>query len=155
MVEISPFLWFNDNAEEALEFYAGVFANSEIINVTRMDGPSNSVDGFVIGSIRIENLTFSIMNGGPAFVLNEAFSLVVSCQDQAEVDFYWSRLGDSGEPGPCGWLKDRFGLSWQIIPSLLTRLLADPDPVKAGRVRDAMMAMKKIECDTLQAAYDE
>jgi predicted 3-demethylubiquinone-9 3-methyltransferase (glyoxalase superfamily) len=154
MVEVSPFLWFNDNAEQALEFYAGVFTNSEIVNVTRMDVPAMPNGGFIIGTIRIENLTISIMNGGPSFSLNEAFSLVVSCQDQAEVDYHWSSLGDGGEPGPCGWLKDKFGLSWQIIPTLLTELLGDPDPEKAGRVRDAMMIMSKIECGELQAAYD-
>lgn len=154
MVDVSPFLWFNDNAEPALEFYAGVFANSEIVNVTRMDVPTMPNGGFLIGTIRIENLTISIMNGGPVFSLNEAFSLVVSCQDQAEVDYYWSSLGNGGEPGPCGWLKDKFGLSWQIIPTLLTELLGDPDPEKAGRVRDAMMIMSKIECGELQAAYE-
>lgn len=154
MVDVSPFLWFNDDAEQALEFYAGVFSNSEVINVTRMDVPSMPNGGFIIGTIRIENLTISIMNGGPSFSLNEAFSLVVSCQDQSEVDYYWSSLGDGGEASQCGWLKDRFGLSWQIIPTLLTQLLSDPDPVKAGRVRDAMMIMSKIECDKLQAAYD-
>ena len=154
MVDVSPFLWFNDNAQQALEFYAGVFADSEIVNVTRMDVPTMPNGGFIIGTIRIENLTISIMNGGPSFSLNEAFSLVVSCQDQAEVDYYWSSLNDGGEPGPCGWLKDRFGLSWQIIPTLLTELLGDPDPEKAGRVRDAMMIMGKIECGELRAAYD-
>ena len=154
MVDVSPFLWFNDNAEPALEFYAGVFANSEIVNVTRMDVPTMPNGGFLIGTIRIENLTISIMNGGPAFSLNEAFSLVVSCQDQAEVDYYWSSLGNGGEPGPCGWLKDKFGLSWQIIPTLLPELLGDADPQKAGRVRDAMMAMSKIDCGELQAAFD-
>ena len=154
MVEVSPFLWFDDNAEPALEFYAGVFANSEIVDVTRMDVPSMPNGGFVIGTIRIENLTITIMNGGPTFSLNEAFSLVVACQDQAEVDYYWAALGDGGEPSQCGWLKDRFGLSWQVVPTLLTELLGDPDPEKAGRVRDAMMTMKKIECDKLQAAYD-
>jgi predicted 3-demethylubiquinone-9 3-methyltransferase (glyoxalase superfamily) len=154
VVNVAPFLWFNDNAEQALDLYAGVFANSEVIDVTRMDVPTMPNGGFIIGTIRIENLTLSIMNGGPSFALNEAFSLVVSCRDQSEVDYYWSALGDGGEPGQCGWLKDRFGLSWQIVPSLLSELLSDPDPVKAGRVRDAMMEMRKIECDALQAAYD-
>ncbi len=154
MVDVSPFLWFDDDAEQALEFYAGVFADSEIVNVTRMDVPTMPNEGFVIGTIRIANLTFSIMNGGPTFALSEAFSLFVSCQDQAEVDYYWSSLVDGGEPGQCGWLKDQFGLSWQIIPTLLSALLGDPDAEKAGRVRDAMMMMNKIECDKLQAAYD-
>jgi predicted 3-demethylubiquinone-9 3-methyltransferase (glyoxalase superfamily) len=154
MVDVSPFLWFDDNAEKALAFYAGVFANSEIINVTRMDVPTMPNGSFVIGTIRIENLTITIMNGGPTFSLNEAFSLVVSCRDQSEVDYYWSALVDGGVPSQCGWLKDQFGLSWQIIPQLLPELLGDPDPQKSGRVRDAMMIMSKIECDTLQAAYD-
>jgi predicted 3-demethylubiquinone-9 3-methyltransferase (glyoxalase superfamily) len=154
VVDLTPFLWFDDDAEQALEFYARVFANSEIVDVTRMDVPETPNGGFVIGTIRIENLTITIMNGGPTFRLNEAFSLAVSCQDQDEVDYYWSALGDGGEPGPCGWLKDRFGVSWQIIPTLLGELLGDADPEKAGRVHDAMMAMTKIECATLQAAYD-
>ena len=154
MVNVAPFLWFDDDAEQALDFYASVFKNSEIVNVTRMDVPSMSNGGFIIGTIRIENLTITIMNGGPTFALTEAFSLVVSCRDQSEVDYYWSALVDGGEPGQCGWLKDRFGLSWQIIPTLLTELLSDPDPEKSGRVRDAMMVMSKIECDTLQAAHD-
>jgi len=154
VVDLTPFLWFDDDAEQALEFYARVFANSEIVDVTRMDVPETPNGGFVIGTIRIENLTITIMNGGPTFRLNEAFSLAVSCQDQDEVDYYWSALGDGGEPGPCGWLKDRFGVSWQIIPTLLGELLGDTDQEKAGRVHEAMMAMSKIDCATLQAAYD-
>jgi predicted 3-demethylubiquinone-9 3-methyltransferase (glyoxalase superfamily) len=154
VVTVAPFLWFDDDAEQALVFYASVFKNSEIVNVTRMDVPSMSNGGFIIGTIRIENLTITIMNGGPTFALTEAFSLVVSCRDQSEVDYYWSALVYGGEPGQCGWLKDRFGLSWQIIPTLLTEFLSDPDPEKSGRVRDAMMVMSKIECDTLQAAHD-
>jgi predicted 3-demethylubiquinone-9 3-methyltransferase (glyoxalase superfamily) len=154
VASVSPFLWFDDDAEQALEFYAAVFANSEIVDVARMDVPTMPEGSFVIGTIRIENLTLLIMNGGPTFRLTEAFSLAVFCADQAEVDYYWSALGEDGEPSQCGWLKDRFGLSWQVIPTLLTELLSDPDPVKSGRVRDAMLAMTKIECDTLQAAYD-
>jgi predicted 3-demethylubiquinone-9 3-methyltransferase (glyoxalase superfamily) len=154
MVTVAPFLWFNDDAEQALDFYASVFENSEVVDVTRMDVPSMPNGGFIIGTIRIENLTITIMNGGPMFALTEAFSLVVSCQDQAEVDYYWSALVEGGQPSQCGWLKDRFGLSWQIIPTLLGELMGDPDPVKAGRVRDAMLTMSKIECDVLRAAYD-
>jgi predicted 3-demethylubiquinone-9 3-methyltransferase (glyoxalase superfamily) len=154
VVNIAPFLWFDDDAEQALDFYAGVFSNSEVVNVTRMDVPSMPNGGFVIGTIRIENLSITIMNGGPTFALTEAFSLVVSCQNQTEVDYYWSALGEGGQPGQCGWLKDQFGLSWQVIPTLLGELMSDPDPQKSGRVRDAMMTMTKIECDQLQAAYD-
>jgi len=154
VVSVAPFLWFNDNAEEALAYYSTVFANSEIIEVTGMDVPSMPDGDFVIGTIRIEDLTITIMNGGPAFALNEAFSLAVSCEGQDEVDYYWGALVDGGEPSQCGWLKDRFGLSWQIVPTLLPKLLGDPDPKKAARVRDAMMTMGKIECDALQSAYD-
>ena len=154
VVDVAPFLWFNDNAEQALAFYADVFDDAEVVDVTRMDVPSMPNGGFVIGTIRIENLTLSIMNGGPAHSLTEAFSLVVSCRDQDEVDYFWSALGDGGAPGPCGWLKDQFGLSWQIVPTLLTELLSDPDPVRAARVRDAMLTMSKIDCGALRAAYD-
>ncbi len=154
MPSVTPFLWFDDNAEEAMNYYTKVFANSEIVTVQRMDMPTVPDQNFVIGSIRIENLTFTIMNGGPMFKLNESFSLAVSCHGQEEVDYYWNALVDGGEPSQCGWLKDRFGLSWQIIPTMLTDMLSDPDPEKAGRVRDAMMQMHKIECDALQVAYD-
>ena len=118
------------------------------------DVPEMTTGGYVIGVIRIELLTITIMSGESPFQLNESFSLVVSCRDQAEVDYFWSALLAGGEPSQCGWLKDRFGVSWQIIPTLLAELLGDADPEKAGRVRDAMMTMVKIECDALQAAYD-
>ena len=154
MVSVAPFLWFNDNAEEALAYYTDVFANSEIVDVTRMDVPSMPNGDFLIGTIRIEDLTITIMNGGPSFTLNEAFSLAVSCEGQDEVDYYWNALVEGGTPSQCGWLKDRFGLSWQIVPTLLPQLLGDSDPIRAGRVRDAMLAMGKIECDVLQHAYD-
>jgi len=154
VVSVAPFLWFNDNAEEALAYYTDVFANSEIVDVTRMDVPSMPNGDFLIGTIRIEDLTITIMNGGPSFTLNEAFSLAVSCEGQDEVDYYWNALVEGGTPSQCGWLKDRFGLSWQIVPTLLPQLLGDSDPIRAGRVRDAMLAMGKIECDVLQHAYD-
>lgn len=154
VVSVTPFLWFDDNAEAAMNFYAATFAHSEIVTINRMDMPTTPDVDFIIGTIRIEDLTFSIMNGGPAHQLSEAFSLVVTCEDQLEVDYYWLALGSGGEPGPCGWLKDQFGLSWQIIPTMLIELLSDPDPEKSSRVRDAMLKMSKIECDTLQAAYD-
>ena len=120
MVSVAPFLWFDDDAEQALEFYAGVFTNSEIVDVTRMDVPTMPDGDFMIGTIRIENLTITIMNGGPTFTLNEAFSLVVSCEDQDEVDYYWTALREGGEPSQCGWLKDRFGLSWQVVPDAVS-----------------------------------
>jgi len=148
------FLWFDDNAQEALAFYASVFENSAIVSVTSIDEPSMPSGGFVIGTIRIENLDITILNGGPMFTLNEAFSLFVSCETQDEVDYLWRALCDGGEPRQCGWLKDRFGVSWQIIPTLLQELMGDADPVRSGRVRDAMMTMSKIESDQLRAAYE-
>ncbi len=154
VVSVTPFLWFDDNAEAAMNFYAATFAHSEIVTINRMDMPTTPGVDFIIGTIRIEDLTFSIMNGGPVFKLNESFSLAVSCQGQEEVDYYWTALVKGGEPSQCGWLKDQFGLSWQIIPTMLIELLSDPDPVKSARVRDAMLKMGKIECDKLQAAYD-
>jgi predicted 3-demethylubiquinone-9 3-methyltransferase (glyoxalase superfamily) len=154
VVTLSPFLWFDDNAEEALEFYASVFENSEIVSVTSIDDPSLPGGGFVIGTIRIENLEITILNGGPIFSLNEAFSIFISCDTQDEVDYFWKALSDGGEPGQCGWLKDRFGVSWQVIPTLLQELMGDPDPQRSARVREAMMRMTKIESDELRAAYE-
>ncbi len=154
MVTLSPFLWFNDDAEDALAFYSSIFENSEIVSVTSVNDPSMPGGGFIIGTIRIENLDISILNGGPTFSLNEAFSLFVSCDTQDEVDYYWSALCDGGEPRQCGWLKDRFGVSWQIIPKLLGELMGSPDRERSGRVRDAMMTMSKIESDELRAAYE-
>lgn len=153
MVRLSPFLWFNDDAHEALTFYAKVFENSEIVSVSSMDDSSES-EGFIIGTIRIENLEITLMNGGPMFKLNEAFSIFVSCDTQDEVDYYWTALCDGGAPSQCGWLKDRFGISWQIVPTLLEELMGDPDPQRAGRVREAMLTMTKIESDQLRAAYE-
>ncbi|HEY5437406.1 MAG TPA: VOC family protein [Acidimicrobiales bacterium] len=154
MVTVTPFLWFNDNAEEALDFYSKVFSNSEIIDVTKFRQSDAPNGGFVVGTIRIENQVLTIMNGGPMFTLDEAFSLSVLCEGQEEVDYYWTVLTDGGEESQCGWLKDRFGVSWQIIPSLLFQLQSDADPEKAMRVREAMLKMRKIECDALRAAYD-
>lgn len=154
MVAVHPFLWFNDNAEEALNFYSDVFSNSEIGVVTKIRQSDAPNGGFVIGTIRIEDQLLTLMNGGPAFTLDEAFSLWVSCEGQEEVDYYWTALADGGEESRCGWLKDRFGVSWQIIPTLLMQLQSDPDPVKANRVREAMLTMRKIKCDELQTAFD-
>jgi predicted 3-demethylubiquinone-9 3-methyltransferase (glyoxalase superfamily) len=154
VVNITPFLWFDHDANEILEFYSQVFENSEVVTVTTMNEPSLPGGGVVIGTIRLENLEITIMNGGPAFTLNEAFSLVVTCQTQEEVNYYWDALRVGGELAQCGWLKDRFGVSWQIVPTLLIEYLNDPDPSKAVRVRDAMLSMIKLDISELQAAYD-
>ena len=154
MAEITPFLWFNDQAEVAMEYYSSIFANSEVVSVNKVDSPDVPGGGFVIGSIRIENQVLMVLNGGPAFVLNQAFSLFLACQDQVEVDYYWNALREGGTPSQCGWITDRFGVTWQVIPRVLGELMGDSDQVRATRVRDAMMTMTKIECDVLQAAYD-
>ena len=156
MPKISPFLWFDTQAEEAAKFYVSVFPGSKITKVSRYGeggpGPKGSV---MVVEFVLDGQTVLALNGGPQFKFNEAISLNVDCKDQAEVDRYWKALGaDGGEEGPCGWLKDKFGLSWQVNPTILTEMLDDPDPKKAKRVMDAMMKMKKIEIPILKKAYD-
>jgi len=154
MQKITPFLWFNDQAEEAVKFYASVFKNSKIKTITRYGdagpGPKGSV---MTASIVIEGQEFVALNGGPIFAFTPAISFVVNCRTQAEVDRLWDRLSEGGEPGQCGWLKDKYGVSWQIVPTILTRLLTDRDPVKANRVMQAMLQMNKIDIAALKAAY--
>ena len=141
---IRPFLWFDDNAEAAMRFYASLFPNSEIHSVSPL-----------IVTATIAGQPVMALNGGPSHHLSEAFSFFVECTDQAEVDRYWDALlSNGGEPNRCGWLTDRFGLSWQVIPELLGELLSDDDEEKSGRVMQAMLAMIKIDCATLQRAYD-
>ncbi len=152
--EITPFLWFESQAEAALDFYSSVFANSKIVNVAKVEDPLMPNGGFILGTITIENLTITAFNGGPAFVFTEAISLFVSCENQQEVDYYWSALLDGGSPQRCGWLKDRFGISWQIVPTLLGDLMSDPDQVRASRVREAMLGMVKLESGDLLKAFN-
>lgn len=153
MQKISPFLWFDNQAEEAVEFYTSVFKNSKVGKVVRSadagPGPAGSV---LIAEFELEGLRFTALNGGPQFRFTEAISMYVDCKDQAEVDYYWNRLSEGGLPGQCGWLKDRFGLSWQVVPEALPRLLGDADGAKAGRVMQAMMQMTKIDVAKLEAA---
>lgn len=151
MQKIIPFLWFDNQAEEAVNFYVATFNNSEVLSVT--PGPDGKV---MMAVFRLEGQQFMALNGGPHHKFTEAISLYVDCKTQAEVDELWGKLtADGGEPGPCGWLKDKYGLSWQIIPSVLGELMGDPDPAKAQRVMQAMLQMSKIEVAKLQAAYDE
>ena len=149
MNKITPFLWFDDQAEEAMKFYLSVFANSKVIEVSR--GPNGKAS-----SVRFELEGQQIMglNAGPEFKFTEAISFFVSCRDQREVDELWSKLLAGGGEGSCGWIKDRFGLWWQIIPTALGELMGDPDPVKAKRVVDAMLKMKKIDVAGLRRAYE-
>ncbi len=155
MPKITPFLWFDTQAEEAAEFYVSVFRNSRITGITRYGeagpGPAGSV---LTVSFELDGQEFIGLNGGPQFRFTEAVSFSVDCATQTEVDEYWTKLSQGGEEGPCGWLKDRFGLSWQVVPALLPQLLGDPDRLKADRVMAAMLQMKKIDVAALERAYD-
>jgi predicted 3-demethylubiquinone-9 3-methyltransferase (glyoxalase superfamily) len=153
MSRITPFLWFDDQAEPAAEFYVSVFPNSRITDVSRYGeaGPGKAGSVMTI-SFELDGLPVTALNGGPYFKLSEAFSMSVDCADQAEVDRYWDKLLEGGQPSQCGWLKDRFGLSWQIVPSALPRLLADPDRAKVQRVMAAMLKMIKLDVAALEAA---
>jgi predicted 3-demethylubiquinone-9 3-methyltransferase (glyoxalase superfamily) len=153
MPTITPFLWFDTQSEEAATFYTSVFPNSRIVEVTRYGSAGPRAEGMVMTVVfELDGQRFTALNGGPGFTFNEAISLEVSCKDQEEVDSYWSKLGEGGEEGPCGWLKDRFGVSWQIVPTLLSELIADPDREKSQRVMAAMLQMRKIEIDGLERA---
>ena len=150
MNKITPFLWFDDQAEEAMNFYVSVFKNSKVLSVT--PGPNGKA--FSV-TFELEGQRFMGLNAGPQFKFNEAISFFVDCKTQEEVDELWEKLtADGGEESMCGWLKDKYGLSWQIIPSALGELLGDPDPVKAQRVMQAMLQMRKIDIEGLKQAYE-
>jgi len=155
MSKISPFLWFEGQAEEATKFYVSVFPNSRIKKTSRYGdagpGPKGTV---MVVEFELDGQTFIALNGGPQFKFTEAISFSVECRTQREVDEYWEKLSRGGEPGPCGWLKDRYGLSWQVNPTILGKMLSDPDPSKSKRVMEAMLQMKKIDIAKLQKAYD-
>jgi predicted 3-demethylubiquinone-9 3-methyltransferase (glyoxalase superfamily) len=156
MQKITPFLWFDNNAEEAAQFYVSVFKNSRILAVTRYGdagpGPKGSV---MVVSFQLEGQQFTALNGGPRFKFNEAFSFVVSCENQEEIDYYWNKLtAEGGQESACGWLKDKFGFSWQIVPTALGKLMTDKDPKKANRVMQALLQMKKIDIATLEEAAE-
>jgi len=152
--KITPCLWFDGNAEEAANFYASVFKTAKIGKILRYGesgpGPKGSV---LTVSFELEGLEFTALNGGPQYKFTEAISLQVDCKSQEEVDYYWDKLSEGGEIVQCGWLKDKFGLSWQIVPSALIEMLNDADPIKASRVMQAMMQMKKLDIAELQKAY--
>jgi len=153
MQKITPFLWFDTEGEEAAKFYTSVFPNSRIVDVSRYGSAGPRPEGTVMTvTFELDGQTFVALNGGPEFTFTEAVSFQVSCETQEEVDSFWSTLTEGGEEGPCGWLKDKFGLSWQIVPTALPRLLGDPDREKSQRVMAAMLKMKKIEIDALERA---
>lgn len=148
MQKITPFLWFDDKAEEALNFYTSIFKNSRITHLSRYQGKVMSA------TFELEGQQFMALNGGPQFKFTEAVSFFVKCSTQEEVDMFWEQLSAGGQTQQCGWLKDRYGLSWQIIPDALGEMLQDKDPAKAGRVVQAMLKMVKIDIKALQQAYD-
>jgi predicted 3-demethylubiquinone-9 3-methyltransferase (glyoxalase superfamily) len=155
--KITPMLWFDDKAEEAVNFYTSLFPNSKIISIARYGEAGPGPEGSVMtASFQLAGQEFVALNGGPHFKFNEAISLVINCDSQEEVDRYWEKLtADGGEESQCGWLKDKYGLSWQVTPKILIQLVQDPDKEKASRVFQAMMKMKKIEIPKLLEAAEQ
>lgn len=150
MQKITPFLWYDDKAEEAAKFYVSIFRDSKIVST--MPGPNGTIMGV---SFILDGQEFQALNGGPMFKFTEAISLFVRAETQPEIDELWDKLSEGGEKSRCGWLKDKFGLSWQIVPSLLGQLLGDKDPAKSQRVMMAMMKMDKIIIQALKDAYEQ
>ena len=155
MQKISPFLWFDNNAEEAVNFYVSIFKNSEILSVSRYGeagpGPKGTV---MVAKFQLDGQEFMALNGGPTFKFTEAISLSVNCETQEELDRFWEKLSEGGNKSQCGWLKDKYGLSWQIVPTILGQLMQDKDPEKSKRVMQAVMKMTKLDIQTLKQAYD-
>lgn len=156
MQKISPFLWFDGNAEEAVRFYVSIFKNSKILSVSRYGdagpGPKGSV---MVVTFELEGQEFMALNGGPHFKFTEAISFLVHCETQEEVDELWEKLSEGGERNSCGWLKDKFGVSWQVVPTSLGKMLQDKDPERSQRVMKAMLQMDKIDMNRLRQAYDQ
>ncbi len=158
MRKITPFLWFDDKAEEAARFYVSIFRNSKIVKVTRYSEAVARAAGRPEGSamtveFELAGQTFVALNGGPQFTFTPAISFVASCRSQGEIDALWGKLSRGGEEMPCGWLRDRYGVTWQIVPNVIGELMGDPDPARSQRVTDALMQMKKIDVHVLKKAY--
>lgn len=159
--KIAPCLWFDSQAEEAARFYTGIFKNSRIVAITRYGEAGQEIHGQKPGTVmtaafELEGQSFTALNGGPVFQFSEAISLQITCENQDEVDYYWVKLsqGGDGKAQQCGWLKDRFGLSWQVVPLVMIEMLVDPDTAKSQRAMTAMLAMKKLDIAQLQRAFD-
>jgi len=156
MQKITTFLWFDQQAEEAMNFYVSLFKNSKVLSVSRYpQGGPMPVGTLMTATFQLDGQEFMALNGGPEFKFTEAISLFVTCETQAEVDHFWDHLSEGGEKSRCGWLKDRFGLSWQIVPTALGELMGDPNPRKAQNVMQAMLQMDKLDIAALQAAHDQ
>ncbi len=155
MQKITPFLWFDNNAEEAANFYVSIFKNSKVLSVSRYGdagpGPKGEV---MVAEFQIDGQEFVALNGGPRFKFTEAISFVINCDTQEEVEYFWERLSEGGEKSHCGWLKDKFGLWWQVVPTVLGKLMSDIDPEKVKRVTEAMLKMHRIDIEPLQRAYE-
>lgn len=155
MQKITPFLWFDKQAEDAMNFYVSIFKNAKVLSINRYGKGAPLPEGTVLtASFELNGLKFVALNGGPLYKFSPATSFVVDCDTQEEVDYYWEKLGDGGTYNQCAWLDDKFGVTWQIVPKQLGELLGDPDPVRAGRVMQAMMQMQKIDIAGLQRACD-
>jgi predicted 3-demethylubiquinone-9 3-methyltransferase (glyoxalase superfamily) len=154
MQKITPFLWFDNNAEEAMNFYVSTFKNSKVLTVTRYGDAGPGPKGTVMTTeFELDGAKFVALNGGPHFKFTEAISFVINCETQEEIDYFWEKLSAGGEKSRCGWLKDKFGLSWQVTPSIMTELIGDKDPEKSKRVMQAMMQMDKLEIEPLKRAH--
>ncbi len=154
--KITPCLWFDDQGEEAATFYTGIFENSRILKVTHYGSAGPRPEGMVMTvEFELDGLEFVALNGGPEFTFDEAISFQVHCGSQEEVDRFWTSLSDGGQEGPCGWVKDRFGVSWQIVPTVMNELISDPDPDRAQRAMKAMLGMTKLDVAELQRAADD
>ncbi|MCU1265763.1 MAG: hypothetical protein JWM21_2081 [Acidobacteria bacterium] len=156
MQKITPFLWFDDQAEEATNFYVSIFKNSKVVGLSRYGeagpGPKGTV---MVAEFELDGLGFIALNGGPQFKFTEAISLVVNCETQEEVDEFWEKLSEGGQKSRCGWLKDKYGLSWQVVPTILAQLMKDKDPEKRNRVMQAMLKMDKLDINTLKEAHEQ
>jgi len=153
--KITPNLWFDTEAEEAANFYVSVFKRSRIVDVTHYTDAGPREAGMVLSvEFELDGQRFIAINGGPQFTFDEAISFAITCEDQEEIDYYWEKLTDGGEEGPCGWLKDRFGLSWQVVPAGMSEMFADPDKGRAERAMRAMLGMRRIDIAAMQAAAD-
>ena len=156
MQKITPFLWFDDQAEEAVNFYTSIFKNSKVVSMSRYGEGGPGPQGTVMtATFQLEGQEFMALNGGPHFTFSPAISFFINCATQEEVDELWEKLSSGGEEGQCGWLKDKYGLSWQIVPTILGELLQDKDAEKARRVMNAMLQMRKIETEKLRQAYEQ
>ena len=160
MQKITPFLWFDNQAEEAVNFYTSIFKNSKIVSIARYGEEGANAAGRPKGSVmtvvfKLEGQEFIALNGGPVFTFSPAISFLVNCKTQKEVDLLWEKLSEGGEKGQCGWLKDKYGVSWQIVPTVLGEMLQDKDPKKSKRVMEAMLKMDKIDIQTLKQAYGQ